>query len=167
MLSIVRQLVAVQASITEYDQLLADLYARAPGHEVIDSLPGAGPVIAPRLWVACAAEGAQPSVSTMQLKSGIAPVQQQSGNSEVVRFRWARPHFLHQTWTEFAYHSIQSSAWAREYYVARTARGRGVGTILRALAFKWIRIVARLWRDRVPYDEAYYLAHRASRIAAA
>jgi hypothetical protein len=28
---------------------------------------------------------------------------------------------------------------------------------LRALAFKWIRILYRCWVDRVPYDEARYL----------
>jgi hypothetical protein len=167
MLAIVRQLAAVQTSITQFDESIAALYARAPGHEVIDSLPGAGPVLAPRLWVACAGEGAQPNATSMQLKSGIAPVQQQSGNSNVVRFRWARPHFVHQTWTEFAYHSIKTCAWARDYYHTRTARGDGMGTILRSLAFKWIRIVARLWRDRASYNEAYFLAHRSARIAVA
>jgi hypothetical protein len=28
---------------------------------------------------------------------------------------------------------------------------------IRALAFKWIRIVFRCWQDRVPYDEVKYL----------
>jgi hypothetical protein len=28
---------------------------------------------------------------------------------------------------------------------------------LRALAFKWIRILYRCWVDRVPYDEPRYL----------
>jgi hypothetical protein len=28
---------------------------------------------------------------------------------------------------------------------------------LRALAFKWIRILYRCWIERVPYDEARYL----------
>ena len=26
-----------------------------------------------------------------------------------------------------------------------------------ALAFKWMRIIFRCWKDRVPYDEAKYL----------
>ena len=29
---------------------------------------------------------------------------------------------------------------------------------LRTLAFKWIRIIFRCWKDRVPYDEATYIA---------
>ena len=28
---------------------------------------------------------------------------------------------------------------------------------IRALAFKWIRILYRCWQDRQPYDEAKYL----------
>ena len=28
---------------------------------------------------------------------------------------------------------------------------------MRALAFKWIRILYRCWLDRVPYDESKYL----------
>ena len=28
---------------------------------------------------------------------------------------------------------------------------------IRALAFKWIRILHRCWMDRKPYDEAKYL----------
>jgi hypothetical protein len=167
MLAIVRQIAAAQTSIAQFDAAIAAQYALAPGREVIDSLPGAGPVLAPRLWVACAGEGPMPDATTMQLKSGIAPVQQQSGNAKVVRFRRARPHFVHQTWTEFAYHSLLGCVWARAYYKARTAKGHSKGAILRALAFKWIRIVARLWKDKVPYDEQYYLQHCAARLAAA
>ena len=37
--------------------------------------------------------------------------------------------------------------------------------VLRALAFKWIRIVARLWRDKIAYDEANYLEHLKTRPA--
>ena len=167
LVAIVRQIEAVNASIAEFDAAIAEQYARAPGHAVIDSLPGAGPALAPRLWVACAAEGDQPEATTLQLKSGIAPVQRQSGGSKVVCFRWARPHFLHQTWTEFAYHSIMPCSWARDYYRGRKAKGHSAGAILRGLAFKWIRIVARLWKDQIPYNESLYLERCSARRAAA
>jgi transposase len=150
----------------EFLQLWPDLASAKKARWSTFSLPGAGPVFAPRLWVICAGEGEHPDATSMQLKSGIAPVQQQSGNSKVVRFRWARPHFVHQTWTEFAYHSLPTCVWAHAYYKARKAKGHGEGAILRALAFKWIRIVARLWKDQVPYDERYYLQHCAARLAA-
>ncbi len=87
MLAIVRQLAAVSASIAEFDEAIAQLYATVPGKKAIDSLPGAGAVLAPRLWVACAAAGRSVSAEYLQLTSGIAPVQKQSGSSKVVWFR--------------------------------------------------------------------------------
>jgi hypothetical protein len=39
--------------------------------------------------------------------------------------------------------------------------------ILRALAFKWIRILWRCWHDKKPYDEQLYLASQSGRCARA
>ena len=49
-------------------------------------------------------------------------------------------------------------AWAKAFYEAFTARGGRHQAALRALAFKWIRILYRCWVDRIPYDESRYLA---------
>ena len=53
--------------------------------------------------------------------------------------------------------------WARAYY--RQQRGKGLDHhgAVRALAFKWIRIVFRCWKERVAYDESKYLATLARR----
>lgn len=166
LLAIGRQIETLNASVTECDQAIASLYAEAPGRAVLDSLPGVGAVLAPRLWVACTQAGATPTGMDLALRSGIAPVQIQSGLSKIVAFRWARSRFLHQTWLEFAVHSAARGGWAGEYCAARKRKGHGKAAIHRALAFKWTRIVARLWRERVPYDETYYLQHRAVRLAA-
>ena len=48
-------------------------------------------------------------------------------------------------------------------------RGKGHHAILRALAFKWIRVLWKCWQTRTPYDEARYLQqlrHRKSPNAA-
>lgn len=54
-------------------------------------------------------------------------------------------------------HSINQSAWAEAYYRQQKAKGCSHQAALRALAFKWIRIVYRCWKARVPYDESIYL----------
>ena len=36
-------------------------------------------------------------------------------------------------------------------------RGKSHHAAIRALASKWLRILFRCWKDRVPYDEALYL----------
>jgi len=64
---------------------------------------------------------------------------------------------------EWAGHSIAQSVWARAYYQQQRARGQDHHAAVRALAFKWIRIVFRCWQDRVAYDENKYLAALAKR----
>lgn len=38
------------------------------------------------------------------------------------------------------------------------AKGKHHNTAIRSLAFKWVRIVFRCWKERKPYDESTYLA---------
>ena len=54
--------------------------------------------------------------------------------------------------------SFAFSAWAREYYQAQREH-KGHQAAVRALAFKWIRILFRCWKDRTPYDEPNICKH--------
>jgi hypothetical protein len=86
-----------------------------------------------------------------------------SGKSRWVHFRFACPKFLRQSFHEWASLSITKSDWARAYYQQQRARGKKHHAAVRALAFKWIRILFRCWKDRVAYDESIYLAALAKR----
>jgi len=60
---------------------------------------------------------------------------------------------------------MQKSAWARAFYEQAPFQEQVPPRRRPRLAFKWIRIVFRCWKDHTPYDEALYLkslAHRAS-----
>jgi hypothetical protein len=46
---------------------------------------------------------------------------------------------------------------AGEFYQQQRARGNTYQAAVRALAFKWIRILYRYWQTRTPYDEVVYL----------
>ncbi|MCH8912954.1 MAG: bifunctional hydroxymethylpyrimidine kinase/phosphomethylpyrimidine kinase, partial [Planctomycetes bacterium] len=52
---------------------------------------------------------------------------------------------------EFAAHSIKQSPWAKAYYNMMRARGNKHQAAVRALAFKWIRIIFRCWKDRYAF----------------
>jgi len=54
--------------------------------------------------------------------------------------------------------SIPQSQWARAYYELQCRRGKKHHAAVRALAFKWIRIIYRCWKERVASDENVYLA---------
>lgn len=96
------------------------------------------------------------AASEIQSYTGIAPVVKQSGNTRSTHCRKAYPHFLRQTFHEWAAHSIQTSQWARTYYEQQIAKGKKHHASVRALAYKWIRILFRCWKDRVPYNQDLY-----------
>lgn len=75
----------------------------------------------------------------------------------VVYARCACPKFLRQTFHEFARLSVAQCQWARNYVEYYTGKGKKYHTIIRALAFKWIRILFRCWQDRMPYDEQKHM----------
>jgi len=47
--------------------------------------------------------------------------------------------------------------WAKAYYQQKRTQGQSHQAAVRALAFKWMRILFRCWQDRRPYDESVYL----------
>jgi len=157
--------------IEDLDGQIEEAAAAHPDFFIFNSLPGAGPVMAPRLLAAFGSQRERyHSAREIQSFSGIAPVTESSGKRKWVHFRWACPKFLRQTFHEWAGHSIVYSDWARAYYRQQRSKGNTHHAAVRALAFKWIRIVFRCWQDGVAYDENRYLAalgNRGSRLGAA
>lgn len=130
-----------------------------PDFFIFDSLPGAGAGMAPRLLAAFGSQRERYQNATeVQTLSGIAPVTASSGKSSWVHFRFACSKFLRQSFHEWAALSITQSQWARAYYELQCRRGKKHHAAVRALAFKWIRIIYRCWKERVAYDEKVYLA---------
>lgn len=148
----------LRQGIDGFDRQIAQAVEAHPDFAIFDSLPGAGPVLAPRLLAAFGSQRDRyRSAADLQTFSGIAPVTEPSGKSKWVHVRWACPHFLRQTFHEWASHSIGFCGWARAYYQLQRDRGKDHHAAVRALAFKWIRIAFRCWKNAVPYDEARYL----------
>ena len=71
--------------------------------------------------------------------------------------RYARPLFLHQSFWEYAKQSYLHCRWAKLFVDRQKAKGKRHSTAIRALAFKWIRIMFACWANGEPYDEARYL----------
>jgi transposase len=155
---LVSQLELLNEAVAECDQTIATLFARHPDRDLFASFPGAGATLAPRLAAAFGTDREKfESARDIQQMSGIAPVTRSSGKTRVVQIRWACPKFLRQTFHEFARCSTKFSAWAHAYLEMRRAAGTPYQVILRALAFKWQRILFRCWKTRQPYDERRYL----------
>jgi transposase len=157
-----RQLKTLLPEIARYEQNIAELYAAHPDRFLFDKLPGAGKVLAPRL---CSALGSDPgrweSAQEISTLYGIGPVRRASGKKTgkqaSVHFRHACPKFLRQSFHEFGACSIRYCAWAQAHYASQRARGKGHHAAVRAVTFKWIRILFACWKHRTPYDPQRYL----------
>lgn len=155
--SLVAQIKVLNTSIEAYDTELAILMRDHEDAEIFKALPGAGVAMAPRLLAALGTDRERlASAQEVQQLSGIAPVTKKSGKSKIVHRRWACNKFLLQTFHEFAAHSIHHSKWAKAYYEMLRSEGKKHQAAVRALAFKWIRIIFRCWKDRTHYDELAY-----------
>lgn len=156
--SLVSLLQQLNRTIAEYDTQIAQALAKHPDEPLFRSLPGAGEALRPRLIAALGTDRTRfQSAGEIQQLSGIAPILKRSGCTCVVQRRMFCPKFLRQTFHEFARCSLKKSAWAMAYYRMLRAKGHGFHSAVRALAFKWIRILYHCWKSRCPYQEAHYL----------
>ena len=156
--ALVAQLRVTLQVIADFDKAIAQHAQGPPDFPLFDALPGAGAVFAPRLLVAFGEQRDRyTSADELQKYAGIAPVTERSGKKSWVHWRLQCPKFLRQTFIEWAAESIRHSFWAQAYYQQQRDKGKAHQAAVRALAFKWIRILYRCWQERTPYDESVYL----------
>jgi transposase len=157
--TLIAQIRNLNRAIKGYDQRIGELFKAHPDRFIFKSLPGAGPQLAPRLLAAFGTDRERYGEAVEVANYfGISPVIERSGKQEWIHWRWHCAKFLRQSVVEFACKSIGFSAWARIYYDEQIKRGKGHHAAVRALAFKWIRIIFRCWQQQLPYDESKYLA---------
>ena len=156
---LITQFKVLLQGIEQLDIAIKLAYKAQQDKKIFDSLPGAGQQLAPRLLVAFGSNRARyKDASELQKYAGIAPVIERSGKKMWTHWRYSCPTFLRQTFVEWAGFSIRYSFWAKAYYEQQKAKGKPHNSIIRSLAFKWIRIVFRCWKTNTPYDESTYLA---------
>jgi transposase len=136
------QVRVLNESIGRFEEQIEKLFRAHVDAELFAALPGAGEALAPRLLVAFGTDRERyQSAAEMQSYSGIAPVTRRSGQSVHVQRRRACPRFLRQTFHEFANQTRFYSRWSQAYYRYLRSRGHKHHAALRALAYKWIRIL--------------------------
>jgi transposase len=159
-LALLVDLLEVQARhIALLETRIAETFAAHPRAALFAALPGAGPALAPRLLVAFGDSIERyPGAASLQKYCGVAPVREKSGRQSWTHWRWAAPKFLRQSFVEWAGQTVVHCDWANAYYHRQHRAGKAHHAILRALAFKWIRILWRCWHDHTAYNEQLYLA---------
>jgi transposase len=166
----------VQRLLCTLDVLLEELrslekeieerFEQHPDAEIFRSLPGAGAVLAPALFALLGDDRERwDDWRDLARISGTVPVTRSSGASRTINMRYHCDREARRTLHLFTGCSRRSCPWANEFYAEQRRRGKSHGTALRNLATKWLRILFRLWKDRVCYDEPLYLKQRERRHA--
>jgi len=145
-------------AVNQFDVEIEKLCAAHPDFPLFQSLPGAGAVYASRLLAVMGTQRDRwTTAQELACLSGIAPVMERSGQSVWIRWRYFCPKFMRQSFHEYAGESVKHSFWAKAYYEQQIAKGKNRQAAVRALAYKWIRIIWKCWQTRTPYNEVRYL----------
>lgn len=152
------QLKQLASAIAAFEAKIEEVFSTHEDAFIFASLPGAGQVYSARLLSAFGSDRTRfGAAQDMEQYSGIAPVIKQSGHTRIVQRRRACPRFVHQSFVEYAAQSVHHCVWAKAFYRMQRQKGKGHWAAVRALAFKWIRIIFCCWQQREAYDEARYL----------
>jgi len=133
-----------------------------PGGEIYLSFPGLGDRLAARV----AGEiGDHPECfetpNSLQCYGGKAPVTRRSGKSEfIVSNRLACNRHLRDAVQQWAFCSLRSSGWAREFYDEQRTRHKTHHAALRALGNRWLEVLWHCLHKGVHYDERTHVANR-------
>jgi transposase len=161
-----QQLKSLLPFIIRYEKQIALLFTAHPDSFLFRDLPGAGAALGPRLVTAFGTDRERfKDPCELCAFSGIGPIRRASGKKSrtkddekvSVHFRRACPKFLRQSFHEFGECSIRYCPWAHTCYKAHRDRGKGHHAAVRAVTFKWIRILFACWKKRIPYDPQRYL----------
>lgn len=152
------QMKTTSEAIKGFDQEIEALCRSHQDYEIFASLPGAGEVYAARPLAAFGSDRERfASGDELARMTGIAPVMERSGQRVWVRWRYFCPKFMRQSFHEYAGESIRHSFWAKAYYESQLAGGKTHAVAVRALAYKWMRIIYRCWKTKSRYNEATHL----------
>jgi transposase len=157
--SLARQIGQLNESVALFERKIEELFKSHGDHVIFSSLPGSGPALGPRLLALFGDDRERfDSSEQVQAMSGVAPLMSQSGKTRIVHYRHACPKFMRQSIHEFAAHSRKWCPWAEAFYQTQVSKGKKHNMAVRSLAFKWLRIIFRCWKDGTPYDDALYMA---------
>ena len=161
--SIAKQLRTLDAALSEYRKRIDELFENHPDSDIFSSLPGAGAKLAPRLLSSFGDNRAKfQSAHSVQKLSGVVPYKFKSGKIDFDKFRFACNKDFRDAITSFAYQSTRYCPWATAFYNNATQNGQSHFLALRNLAAKWLKIIFRMWIDRVPYDDTIFVHSLAS-----
>jgi transposase len=159
---LVESIDALVAKISEAETAIDECIAKHPDAEIFQSLPVKGTATVGTLLAAFGESREEtPHWRELAARWGAAPVTVQSGKSRHVKRRRACDHVINQALLFFSFKTaFTEGCWAKAFYQRKRAEGVDHYGTLRRLAQRWIKILYRLWQDRILYREEVHQRNR-------
>ncbi|GEM_PF-1119823 len=144
----------IKQNLKDVEKEMMYIFHKHPLGQIFSSLPGAGVILGSNLLALFGDNMSRfDNANQAQCLYGTAPKNYQSGNYHKITMRKACNKKARAVLFRFAFTSLRLSKWAREYYDAQRKKGKSHSVAVRALSNKWIKVIFKLWKDGIIYQE--------------
>jgi transposase len=161
------QILSLNSTIVCLEKIIDEKFEKHPDSKIFKSIPGAGPRIAPALFVCFGDERSRfESYQQVQCYAGTAPVTAQSGKSfhQIKIRRMCNKNFRYVFYS-LSFTCLKQSFWAKEHYHKQKQAGKNHSAALRSVANKWAKIIYSMWLNQTEYSENIFINKRAQNAA--
>ena len=149
---------SLQRPMDQSRRQITSRFEQHPDHDIFGSLPGSGTKLGPRLLAELGSiRDIFPDAEGLLCFAGVSPVSFQSGKIRKSPIRWACNRVLRATVHLWVDETRKTCAWAQADSQAKREAGHSHASALRCLGKRWLKLLWRLWQDRVSYPESKYL----------
>ncbi|MBN1501741.1 MAG: IS110 family transposase [Spirochaetes bacterium] len=120
----------------------------------IKSLPGAGHILSCKILALFGDQKNRfDNYNQPQCLFGTAPKNYQSGQFHKVLMRKSCDKNAKSLLYKFAFSTLRYSDWSRKYYDKQRSKGKLHSVSIRALSNKWVKIIFKIWKDEIFYED--------------
>src|SRR5690606_3257544 len=149
------QLLAIGSRISELDARITSTFRAHPQAEIIESLPGMGPILDAELIAAAGDLNGYANAGRLASAAGLVPVPRDSGRRTGNLHRPMRyPHTLPRVFYLSASAALMRDGANRDYYLKKRGQGHGHVQALIALARRRVDVLWALLRDNRLFEIA-------------
>jgi len=149
------QLLAIGSRISELDARITTTFRAHPQAEIIESLPGMGPILGAELIAAAGDLAGYPNAGRLASAAGLVPVPRDSGRRTGNLHRPMRySRKLRRVFYLSASAAMMREGPNRDYYLKKRGQGLGHVQALIALARRRVDVLWALLRDNRPFELA-------------
>ena len=149
------QILAIGSRISELDARITTTFRAHPQAEIIESLPGMGPILGAELIAAAGDLGGYANAGRLASAAGLVPVPRDSGRRTGNLHRPMRySRKLRRVFYLSASAAMMREGPNRDYYLKKRGQGLGHVQALIALARRRVDVLWALLRDNRPFELA-------------